>query len=126
MSALPPAPTITGMNPNIRVFFEAAFWLNLIFTFEKPPLMPFVGHVAVGLALTWYWAWCRGREAAALDRDEREAYAESFSKPLVWLYIPMFFVMNSGSVYIKSDTARFVVVLLLVRLYLFLDRQSID
>jgi hypothetical protein len=114
------------MNLEIRVLFEAAFWLNLIFTFEKPPLMPFVGHFAVGLALTWYWAWCRGRKAASLDRVESKAYADSFYQPLVWLYMPMFFVMNSGSGDKKWDMVRFVVVLLLVRFYLYVDRQSSD
>lgn len=114
------------MNPNIRVFFEAAFWLNLIFTFEKPQLMPFVGHVAVGLALTWYWAWCRRREAASLDRGERKTYADSFYEPLVWLYMPIFFVMNLGSSERKLEMARFVVVLLLVRLYRYVDSQSSD
>ena len=114
------------MNPTIRVLFEAAFWLNLIFMFEKPPLMPFVGHVAVGIALTWYWAWWRGQVAATLDRDEREAYTESFTKPFIWLYMPMFLVMNSGSGDSKLDMTRFVGVLLLVRFYLFVHRQSTD
>jgi hypothetical protein len=112
------------MNTNTRVFFEAAFWLNLIFTFQKPPLMPFVGHVAVGLALTWYWAWCRGREAASLDRAEREVYANNFYLPLTWLYMPMFFVMTLSSGDYQKDIIRFVVVLLLVRFYLYVDRQS--
>ena len=114
------------MNPNTRVLFEVAFWLNLIFMFEKPPLMPFFGHVAVGIALTCYWAWWRGQVAATLDRDEREAYTESFTKPLVWLYMPIFLVMNSGSCDIQSSMERFVGVLLLVRFYIFVHRQSTD
>jgi hypothetical protein len=110
----------------IRVLFEAAFWLNLIFTFQKPPMLPFVGHVAVGLALTWYWAWCRGRVAASLDRAEREVYANSFYKPLTLLYMPMLLMINLGSGDYQKDIMRFVGVLLLVRFYLFLDRLSTD